>query len=210
MSVDLETMKTRTEKDPMAAEWLRDIETKDKAAREAFERSAAPRGTLGLPRKLDDARFTHRIPNGAFQAQPVFDRVWVWQIPDFDGDTFASDSIIHITDWTKQHDRFVTPRGILVGAGLKALDNLWGHGIELGDAVDFIEISPYRRSVGFVGGKQQWVMAMRDGDIVAGVDLRGRMLSGELEVMMEDGLHHLVGRDGVPRTASMPWIPEDK
>lgn len=126
--------------------------------------------------KLRQAAEKYGIPAGAMRAQFKFDRVGLWQLSDDDGaDTFKGSKIIK-ADMTKKRDLAQAPRGVIVSAGLTALDRFRSHGVEVGDVVWFVRLSPWRRPVDVIDGKEVYLLVLRDGDIIAKEDDEGEYI----------------------------------
>lgn len=136
-----------------------------------LEKSLMPRGFFNIPMILDERRFEYAIPNGAFAAFPAFDKVYVWQINLTERNTYATDGAIIKPDARIAHDRNTAPRGIIVSAGLQALDSLRSSGFDLGHIIRFKKFSPFIQPVEEIDGVELTVMVIRDGDIVASEDL---------------------------------------
>jgi hypothetical protein len=136
-----------------------------------LEESLAPRGTFNIPMLLDERRFEYGIPNGAFDAFPVFDKVYVWQIPNQERRTYAKEGAILKPDAVIAYDRNTAPRGIIVSAGLQALDSLRSTGIDVGHIIRFKKFAPFIQPIDEIDGKELTVMVIRDGDIVSSEDL---------------------------------------
>src|SRR5262245_56980982 len=96
-----------------------------------------PRGTFNIPMLLDERRFAYGIPNGAFAQYPAFDKVYIWQIPTKERRTYAQDGQLVMPDAVVSADRNTAPRGIIVSAGLQAMDSLRSTGIDLSYIVRF-------------------------------------------------------------------------
>lgn len=171
------------------------------------EKHLAPPGKLGLSPLLDARRAEFGIIDACFNVQCAFDRVLLWQIqPAFDeGDTYGGSSII-MTDNEKRRTREEAPRGVLVGAGLKALDNLRCNGIDLGHIVHFVRLSPWRLPVDRIDGTLFHVLILRDADIIGSEDLAMNMRKGLARIQLNDnGEHVLGGTIG----SSAPLTPDD-
>lgn len=125
---------------------------------------------LGLPAKLEARRKEYGIPVGAFGMQAMFDRVLIWQISDHQGDTFKGTSIV-MSERSKARTREEAPRGVIVSAGLRALDFLRTNGSDIGNIVRFVRLSPWRMPVDFVDAKEVHLMVIRAGDIIADEDI---------------------------------------
>lgn len=163
---------------------------------------------------LDQRRSEYGIIDAYFESQPLFDCVWIFQLEMNRGDNFIPDGRIIKSDQSRAREKETAPRGILVGAGLMALDSLKSHGVELGHIVRFIKLAPYRIQVGFAG-TYQYVLQMRVGDILASEDLAAKLKSGKLQmqdisVVGEQPDHRYVsGEDEFTPPKRMPFVPED-
>jgi co-chaperonin GroES (HSP10) len=179
------------------------------ALTEAESKVMAAPGTLGLPALLEAKRQRYRITDGAFRVQPVFDRILVWQISEHEGETFGGGGII-MPETVKKRERVETPRGIIVSAGLLALDHLRSNGIDLGHTVYFIQNAPWRIRCDVVGGHMFHVMVLRDGDLIGSVELRSAITTGKIEVTLRESQHILTDKAGnVLGTPQLPWIADD-
>lgn len=136
-----------------------------------LEKSLAPRGTYNIPMLLDERRFEYGIPNGAFESFPAYDKVYIWQVNLTERKTYAAGGVIVKPEQRVAHDRNTAPRGIIVSAGLAALDSLRSTGIDIGHIVRFKKFSPFIQPVGEINGVELTVMVIRDGDIVSSEDL---------------------------------------
>ena len=133
--------------------------------------SLAPRGTFNIPMLLDERRFEYGIPNGCFAQFPVFDKVYVYQITTKERETYTEDGRIIMPEARIAHERNTAPRGIIVSAGLQALDSLRSTGIDIGHIIRFKKFSPFIQPVEDIDGHELTIMVIRDGDIVASEDL---------------------------------------
>jgi hypothetical protein len=148
-----------------------DIEYTNKIE-DRLRRSLSPLGTYNIPELLDKRRFEHLIPNGAFESYPVFDKCYIWQISMLNGrNTYKEGGKILKPDNELAREKNTAPRGVLVSAGLKAMDALYSTGIEIGHIVRFKKFSPFIMPVGEIEGKELAVMVIRDGDVEASEDL---------------------------------------
>jgi hypothetical protein len=187
----------------------------------ALERHIAAPGTFNLPALLEEKRLEWKIPDGAFRVAGgvVYDRILIWQIPHYalkreDGDKFGgAGGQLYKSDQTKEKETREAPRGIILGAGLKALDSLRSHGIDIGHTVLFCKNTVYSIKVDYIAGKDERVSLARETDIVASEELAAQMASGERQVIEwtrvdKDGVEHvehlLVGENGVPRERMLP------
>lgn len=136
-----------------------------------LEASLAPAGTYNIPMLLEERRLTYGIPNGAFESWPAYDKVYIYQIPLNERTTYTAGGAIIKPEARIAHDRNTAPRGIIVSAGLAALDSLRSTGIDIGHIVRFKKFSPFIQPVGEIDGVEITVMVIRDGDIVSSEDL---------------------------------------
>lgn len=164
---------------------------------------------MKLPALLEARRRIYDIPDGCFRQVAAFDRALLWQINDQEGDTFKGTVIIK-AERTKQREREVAPRGVLVTAGLEALDYFYAHGIERGSIVKFVRLSPWKMPVDVIDGKEQDMQVVRCGDVVAVEDIAEALYTvGSTEVVRgEDGIHRY-RIDGVVRERYQPKPADD-
>lgn len=171
-----------------------------------LQKLMSPPGALGLPPLLEQRRLEWRIPDGAFRLRAAFDRVLIYQI-----ETNPSGKLgrFFMTELGKDADKRSAPRGVLVDAGLAALDSLRSHGIDLGHIVNYVHVNPLRIQVDFVDGKRPQVLVMIDRDIVASEDLADIIKSGAARVdfIADRGKHQLVDQEGNAWDPVMPWLP---
>lgn len=131
----------------------------------------APPGALKLPKLLDERRLEYGITDRAFDWHASFNRVYIWQIPMQKGDKFEADSLIHMPESVQQREKVKAPQGIVVSAGLTALDNLRSHGIDVGHKVLFCHAAPYHIRYDTVLGLEQHLIILSAGDIIGSEDL---------------------------------------
>lgn len=138
---------------------------------DALQKSLAPLGTYNIPMLLDERRIEHGIPNGAFEHFPLYDKVYIWQLTMSERRTYSEGGSIEKPEMRLAYDRNTSPRGIIVAAGLKALDSLRSTGCDIGHIVRFKKFSPFMQEVAEINGKTLELMVIRDGDIVSSEDL---------------------------------------
>lgn len=175
----------------------------------------SPKGALGLPPLLDERRLSYGIVDAAFATQPVFERLMVYQLPAHEGETFMEGGRIIAPDTSRNYMRRECPRGILLSAGLGALDAIRSHGIDLGHIVVTISTVPFRLVVDYVDGKPFEVLLMMAGDLVGSEDLGATMRSGEVRVVSvseDDGprTHRYEDMEGNSWDPVRPWISGDQ
>ena len=162
---------------------------------------------------LDKRRMEHLIPDGAFDSMPMFDRVHIYQIGQKqlvnDGVERHGDTSIIMTENAKGYTRESNPRGIIVGAGLQALDSLRSHGADLGHIVRFQRLSPYRHEIDNVFGRPYYILVMNVGCITASEDAEEDRRSGGMKVVIRDGRHVIYRQGDMILDTVRPWISED-
>jgi hypothetical protein len=176
----------------------------------------APPGSFGLPPLLELRRLQYLIPNGAFAQRAIYDRMLLWQIPYY-REKYGDTSIV-MPETGKSRLKNEAPRGIIVTAGLQALDVLHDHGSGLGHIVKFIRLAPWRLPIDMIGGSEKELLILRCGDIIADEDLELKLRAREWAIRCErrtdkDGrpitTHVLVTEDGVARNPQVPFIAEE-
>lgn len=131
--------------------------------------------------------------------QPAFDRIFVFPTNNVgesrEGDTDTTFKGTSIIMPAQQKGTFGASRGLLISAGLKALDELYSHGIELGHVVWYQRLSPWNR-VYMGNGRIQQVTIIRAMEIVGSEDTMANMAEKGWEVGRDpDGIHYLVDRE---------------
>jgi hypothetical protein len=171
---------------------------KDRQFANELEQLMSPPGALGLPKLLEERRWEHGITDGFFRWQPVFDRLYVFQVPARNSLTYIPGGKIVMTDQARSREQFECPQGIIVGAGLLALDQLRSNGIDLGHRVMFIRNAPYRVEVDMCGGKRIYALPLVAGDLVASFDAAAEMRTRKQRVRYNDEArqHELIDGDG--------------
>lgn len=187
-------------------EWAkRDKETQEAHWRE-LESKVSPVGVLGLDSRLDQVRFEQKIPDAAFRTQASFDRVYLHQLPDNDELELAmKGGLISRTETNKTKARYEASRGIVISAGLYAMDVLRTNGFRLGDVVAFLRLSPYRHTYDTIAGKEQNYLVLRVGDLTGCEGLRARVREGRAVLKLNDQNQHVYVQDGVEEK---PLVPE--
>jgi hypothetical protein len=173
----------------------------------------SPKGTRGLPKKLDDARFEHGITDGAFKRQACFERVFVWQIPMQKGDTYDG-GLIKMAESTQQRERNKAPYGVIISAGLKAMDILTSNGLGLGHTVLFCHAAPYHIRYDVIDGVEQHLIVLMAGDIIGGEDLATDLMTRRVRIMQNPKQtdypeHGLVDENGKWLMPQAAWAAED-
>lgn len=177
------------------------IELRDTEREAAIKRTKlikermSPPGALRLSEKLEAARLKHGIPDGFFRVAAGFDRIFVFPIDPFDADEKMPNSFLYRPELTQQKDLQEGYRGVLISAGLTAMDRLMSHGYELGDIVMTNKNVPFARRMELIEGKPMFVLVMRDGDLAGNETLQADILAGRrrvVDVGGTDGYQHQV------------------
>lgn len=157
-----------------------------------------PPERLRLPEKLEERRQQYYIPNGAFEVQAVFDRLYVWQIPPEDK-TWSG--LIQKPETTREREYRTCPEGIIVSAGLMALDALKAHGMDIGEHIFFQRLSPFRTPVDYIDGHEMHLITLAVGEITGSRDLIEKLRKGtvRLDTLADKnrGLIHFYHHSGV-------------
>lgn len=171
---------------------------------------APPGGIPGLHPALEKRRWIYGIPNGAFQVQAAFNVCLVWQISRFDTDMIG-DTGLYMSKQTEKRMNDETPRGIIVSAGLAALDALRSNGIDIGHVVTMLRLAPWRMPCDMVGGVEQYVLILRAGDITGSEDLEEARRRGDCKFVYDEGTgqHQFVDKDGKRWDPKLPFIGAD-
>lgn len=150
---------------------------------EELERSLAPLGTYKIPGMLDRRRLEYGIPNGCFEHFPLFDKVYIWQLNMTERKTYSKGGAILKPEARIAHDRATAARGIIVSAGLAALDSLRSTGVDIGHIVRFKKFAPFIQEVQEIQGHPLTVFTLRDGDMVSSEDLASDFHAGRVRVV---------------------------
>lgn len=181
-----------------------------------LEKHHSPPGALGLPPLLEERRLKYGIVDEYFKIQAAFKRVYVRQIPDWDGPTFGPESQIIRTENEQERNRQSTPRGVIVSAGLEALDILRSNGMDVGDIVWVVQLAIFRLPVLVIDGKPEVALVLQVGDVVGAEDTMQRVNAEKLVLNYDEAaLQHYYERRGddgeklfSPRPIS-PWTPDE-
>lgn len=115
--------------------------------------------------------------------QPVTDRVFVYPLDTYGQPDKTAGGIV-IAESSKR--RLAAQVGLLVAAGLTAREQIYSHGIELGDIVLMARFSHWER--GYFGedkGREHRIYIIQAGEIVGSEDLKNRMDQGEIWMEMD-------------------------
>lgn len=165
----------------------------------------SPAGALGLPPLLDQRRLEIGITDGYFRMKMSFSNISLYQLPPFmHGELVSKDSMILVPETAAERERLQAPRGVLLDAGLSAMDVLTTNGYMLGDIVYFVRMSPWEVSVDIVAGREERMVVMPVGSLVSSEDLARRLQAGEVKVVYDEHDHEHQIHD--TETGRM-WVP---
>ncbi len=172
--------------------------------------------SLGLGKLVDQKRWQYGIPDCAFFNQsPAFNKILVAQIPEVgeESDVYAGTTIIK-TEITKKRDQVEAPRGVIVGAGLQALDELRSNGIDIGHTIGFTRLAPFRRRAGVIAGQPILLVVLLAGDVVDSEDLGAQLRGRKCRVVAkpnEEGvmIHQFIDENGKLWSPVQADVPED-
>jgi hypothetical protein len=195
------------------------FQRKVEEAEQELRGKMSPPGALGLPPLLDQRRLERGICDAAFKYQAAFDRILVSQYDEeAQRDTYLEGGKIIKTSVAKQRDTMQAPRGVIISAGLRALDNLRSNGIDLGHQITFVRVAPYRITVDWIAGVEMSLLVLRDGDVIASLDTMEALRVGKASVQSKDVAdqngnvitqHFYVDGDGKSWAPQIPWVADD-
>jgi hypothetical protein len=164
-----------------------------------WQKHVSPPGTLkGLPPLLEARRLEYQIPDEAFGRTCMFDKILLFQIPMWEGGTYGDTSIL-MPETGESRVEESAPRGVIISAGLQALDILHSHGSGLGHRVLYVHMSPWRVPFMMISGHELYLIPLRVGDLVADEDTAAGLLSGELGlVRVADKHRYMNAADEAP------------
>lgn len=137
---------------------------------------------LRLPRRLEQRRIEFNLPDQLFYYTASYDWVLLYQIPPITAQQNKTASgLLFKPEATQDLERSTASRGIIISAGLTALDVLSDHGFELGNIVRFIRLSPYRQEIAPIGDRDFELLCVKPGDICSNEDLFVLLQSGDLQ-----------------------------
>lgn len=143
----------------------------------------SPPGALGLPPRLEAARLKYGITDAFFRVQASFDRIFVFPLSLEDGDKAEKTSGgIWKPNTTKLKDLQEGNRGVLISAGLTAMDRLMSHGYELGDIVITNKNVPFARRCESIGEEALHYLVMREADLAGNESQMERIRAGEQRI----------------------------
>lgn len=143
---------------------------------------------------LEQRRWEYMIPDSAWDMHPAYDRLLAYQIP-MTGKRAAEKSRIIMSAAGEDRARRTSPEGIVLVAGLEALDVLRAHGMDVGHHVGFIQNYLWSKPIRGLGdAAEERVAVLRAGDLIGSVDTARDFASGVTAFESLDGIHHIKGR----------------
>lgn len=139
--------------------------------------------------------------------QAMFDRLLIWQVPEkWYRDKKYGGGLIEKAETTVRRHWEEAPRGLILGIGLGALDNLSSNGVAVGHYVHFAVLSPYRRPLDDFESKT--LVTCRAGELIDSEDLAEAIDRGVVTVEPVDGVHTLVDAEGKNWVPRLPWMED--
>lgn len=165
-------------------------------------------GTLGLPARLEAARWEYGITDSAFRVSAAFNTVFVRQVSMQKGETHEGSKII-LTEETRKRELNKAPIGIIVSAGMLALDALRSNGLDLGHKVVFVHSAPYHIRYEVIEGQDFHLVVLEAGQIRGSYELAEDLKTRRVRVIQnpsnsESVEHILIDENGKP---VMPQAP---
>jgi co-chaperonin GroES (HSP10) len=137
---------------------------------------------------------------------PLFNRVFVYPVEEDDQPDTTAGGIV-LARQTKR--RLGAQRGILVAMGMQAADVLYSYGVNIGDYVITMRLSPWSRFYVDQSGHPHSVLILYASDITASEDLLTAHEKGDVWFEMnEQGETRLETREG-PRQRKNSEDPDD-
>lgn len=160
-------------------------EESERALQREIEANFSAPGTLGLPPLLEAKRIKHAIPDSAWDAAAVFNKICVWQIAVDSSDTYGG-GLIAKTEVQKKRELTDAPRGVIVSAGLQALDELRSHGVDIGHTVFFTHLAPFRKRLPPIAGREPSLVILHAGDVFCSEELAQSLKSRKARIISRE------------------------
>jgi hypothetical protein len=157
------------------------------------EKNVAPPGEIpNIPPLLEARRLKYGIPDAFFASQPCNNRINVFQLDADEGETYGEGPIVK-PEIAQQRSLEQTPKGILLGGGLKAMDHMYANGYWIGHVINFVCLNPWRKPIANLDGHDLHVLVMTCGDVTDSDDLASYMRAGKVrhakrEFTLTDGM----------------------
>lgn len=152
----------------------------------------SPPGALHLPPKLEAARWKWKICDKAFERQAQFRRIHIVQVSMVallrpEDEAFYPGTSIELSSLSQRIDTEGCHMGVLISAGLTAMDELASHGTELGNIVGFIRNAPMNHTYDISELGDSKYLVMNAGDITCDETLGQELIAGKRRVVDEGG-----------------------
>jgi hypothetical protein len=171
---------------------------------QSLEELMSPPGALGLPELLDQRRIEHKIPDAAFQIQPLSGYVFLHQIPVTKDEKLAGSQLVR-PDVAVQNERYTASCAVLIAAGLDAMTYLYQNGTDIGNIVRFAKLALLRLTLGvFVAGEEAHVSILHCTEIRGDLDLSRKLRDGFVKLVLKNGRHVYDFGNGEYRYGSEP------
>jgi hypothetical protein len=195
----------------------RGLEHAKELEEEIRQHHMSPPGSLNLPEPLEKARWKHAIPDEMLQLQAAFSSVLIKQTaPLWMTEDMFGDGKVVMPASSFEAQRSDTPRGVLVSAGLTALDKLRSHGMELGDVVFFVKHGPPIVRLARIANHDIYLFSLHVAEIRASEEAAQRLRSGEMSVVVhrteDNGVvreEHVYEQNGERRAPQDPSEQQD-
>lgn len=155
---------------PQAAVVDRNVRAQELKQKAMEHISPVGRPPCRMPRLLNERRERYMIIDQMFEYPAMYDRILVHQVSMHEG-TDTKGGLIVMPESVKQREKDAACLGIIVSAGLQALDELRSNGSDIGHLVAFVQWSVYRLPVFTIAGRDFHLLVLKAGDIVADCDL---------------------------------------
>ena len=133
----------------------------------------------------------------AWPGQACFERVIIYRIPDEESASEKTEGGLWKAPSRVDIDKDRSPRGVVVSAGLEAMDVLVSNGMQLGELVWFAPHVPFRFVVGRKNNQDIQFYFMNVGDIVLSEDLLQRVADGDAKLTKVGKTHVYNGAERV-------------
>lgn len=154
-----------------------------------LEKHISPSITFDPPlsKLLDERRLQYKIHDACFDFQPPYDRVLVYQIPFSETGAARPGSPIIMTDKMKEASDFYGLEGVIVSAGLLALEHLRTNGMDLGHRIMFATTIVRKMAMGYYADKPFELLVMSSADIQGSYDTRRLLREKKLRIAQKEG-----------------------
>ena len=148
----------------------------------------------------------------AWPGQALFERVFVYRLPDqgADSETYIPGGAIVKAEMVHENQKARSPRGVIVSAGLGALDVMAAHGMQVGELVWISPHVAHRFDLGKdSSGHSIEFYFMNVGDIISSEDVLTRLSEEDLRVTCIEGEHRFYDASGTIERNDPSSSPDD-